>query len=50
MRLFALDGGDALAAALSARLDEPLAPHELRVFEDGECKLRPLVDPRGHDA
>jgi ribose-phosphate pyrophosphokinase len=49
MRLFALDAGAALAAALSARLDEPLAPHELRVFEDGECKLRPLVDPRGDD-
>jgi ribose-phosphate pyrophosphokinase len=49
MRLFALDAGDPLAAALSARLGEPLAPHELRVFEDGECKLRPLVDPRGED-
>lgn len=49
MRLFALDAGAALAAALSARLDEPLAPHELRVFDDGECKLRPLVDPRGDD-
>lgn len=50
MRLFALDPGDALAAALAAQLEEPLAPHELRVFEDGECKLRPLVDPRGDDA
>jgi len=50
MQLFALDSGDAFAAALSARLDEPLAPHEERVFEDGERKLRPLVDPRGDDA
>ncbi|MCW5657255.1 MAG: ribose-phosphate pyrophosphokinase [Burkholderiaceae bacterium] len=49
MRLFALDAGYALAAALASRLEEPLAPHELRVFEDGECKLRPLVDPRGDD-
>jgi ribose-phosphate pyrophosphokinase len=49
MRLFALDAGDALAAALSVRLDEPLAPYELRLFDDGECKLRPLVDPRGDD-
>jgi len=49
MRLFALDTGSALTAALSAQLDEPVAAHELRVFEDGECKLRPLVDPRGDD-
>lgn len=49
MRLFALDSGDALAAALSVQLDEPLAPYELRLFDDGECKLRPLVDPRGDD-
>ncbi|HET7524818.1 MAG TPA: ribose-phosphate diphosphokinase [Burkholderiaceae bacterium] len=50
MQLFALDPGDPFAAALSARLDEPLAPLEERVFEDGERKLRPLVDPRGDDA
>jgi ribose-phosphate pyrophosphokinase len=49
MRLFALDTGSALAAAVALQLDEPLAPHELRLFEDGECKLRPLVDARGDD-
>jgi len=49
MRLFAL-GDPAWAGALAADLGHPLAPHEERVFEDGECKLRPLVDPRGADA
>ena len=34
---------------MSAHLDEPLAHHEDRAFEDGEHKLRPLVDPRGDD-
>ena len=49
MRIFALDTDDAFAATLSASLDEPLAHHEDRAFEDGEHKLRPLVDPRGDD-
>lgn len=49
MQLFALDAGDTLAAVLSAQLDEPLAHHEDRLFEDGEHKLRPLADPRGDD-
>lgn len=50
MRLYALQRDDPLAAAVAAALDEPLAPHEERRFEDGECKLRPLSDPRGEDA
>lgn len=48
--LYCLDPDCALAAALSAHLDQPIAAHEERRFEDGECKLRPLSDPRGKDA
>jgi len=50
MLLYSLDPECALAAALSVQLDQPLAKHEERRFEDGECKLRPLSDPRGEDA
>lgn len=50
MLLFSLDPGYALARALSATLQLPLAALEDRGFDDGEHKLRPLVDPRGADA
>lgn len=50
MLIFSLDGCTGFAEALATALDEALAPHEERVFEDGERKLRPLVDPRGDDA
>jgi len=50
MLIFALDTDQGFAAALAADLDEALAAHEDRAFEDGEHKLRPLVDPRGDDA
>jgi len=50
MLLFALDPECSIAPALGAALDESLSPHEDRAFEDGEHKLRPLVDPRGADA
>lgn len=50
MLLFSLDPDCPLAPALAAELDEPLSAHEDRGFEDGERKLRPLVDPRGADA
>lgn len=50
MLLFSLDSDATFAHALSAALAVPLAPHEDRSFEDGEHKLRPLVDPRGRDA
>ena len=50
MLLFALDPECTIAPALGAALDESLSPHEDRAFEDGEHKLRPLVDPRGADA
>jgi ribose-phosphate pyrophosphokinase len=48
--LFGLDPDPRFAQALAADLDQPLAPHEERRFADGECKLRPLVDPRSEDA
>jgi ribose-phosphate pyrophosphokinase len=47
--IFSLDPESKFAAALAAELDEALAHHEDRTFEDGEHKLRPLVDPRGDD-
>ena len=50
MLLFSLDSDATFAHALAAGLAVPLAPHEDRGFEDGEHKLRPLVDPRGRDA
>jgi ribose-phosphate pyrophosphokinase len=50
MLLFALDPDCPLSASIARTLGEPIAPHEARLFEDGERKLRPLVDPRGADA
>lgn len=50
MLLFSLDPECRLAPALADALDETLAPHEDRSFEDGEHKYRPVVDPRGADA
>lgn len=49
MLIFALDPDDRFAPALAAALDQTLARHEDRAFQDGEHKLRPLVDPRGDD-
>jgi ribose-phosphate pyrophosphokinase len=50
MLLFSLEPEAAWADALAADLRVPLSPHEERVFEDGEHKLRPRVDPRGRHA
>jgi ribose-phosphate pyrophosphokinase len=50
MLIFALDRQHrGLAQAVARALDTELSPHEDRAFEDGECKLRPLADPRGAD-
>lgn len=49
MQLFSLDADSTFSNALAAQLGTQLASHEDRAFEDGEHKLRPLVDPRGHD-
>jgi ribose-phosphate pyrophosphokinase len=50
MLIHSLDPHCTFAPALAAALDETLAPHEDRGFEDGEHKWRPLTDPRGEDA
>lgn len=50
MLIYSLDPQCSFAPALAAALDETLAPHEDRAFEDGEHKWRPLTDPRGDDA
>ena len=50
MLIHSLDPNCTFAPALAQALDETLAPHEDRAFEDGEHKWRPLTDPRGEDA
>lgn len=50
MQLYVLDPADPIGPAIAAALEEPLAAWEERRFEDGERKLRPLHDPRGHEA
>jgi len=49
MLLFALESGCDMGAAIARELAITVAPHEERGFEDGEHKLRPLVDPHGED-
>lgn len=49
MLIFNLDADGAFASSLAADLDVALAACEDRAFDDGEHKLRPLVDPRGED-
>ena len=49
MLWFSLDADGALAPGLAVALGVEPAPHEDRAFEDGEHKLRPLVDPVGAD-
>jgi len=49
MRLFALNGSEALGTATARALKKRLDPHEERDFEDGEHKARPLVSVRGED-
>lgn len=50
MLLFGPDPECSFAPALATALGTTLARHEDRRFEDGEHKLRSLVDPRGADA
>lgn len=45
--IFGVDPQPALAQAVAKQLGLALAPHELRRFDDGEFKLRPLVCPAG---
>lgn len=49
LRLFALNASADLGRAIAAALDEPLAAHEERDFEDGEHKARPLDAVDGAD-
>jgi ribose-phosphate pyrophosphokinase len=48
-RLFALRATDGLGRQIAETLDQPLASHEERDFEDGEHKARPLDNVRGTD-
>ncbi len=50
LSLFGLGADRDFATRVAAELAVPLAPHEERVFEDGEHKARPLQGVRGHDA
>ncbi len=50
MLIFCLDPASDFAVTVAAKLGCTIAPHEERLFSDGERKLRPLVDPRGSDA
>ena len=47
--LFALHSTAALGSAVADALNQPLAAHEEREFEDGEHKTRPLETVRGAD-
>lgn len=47
--LFALPPSEALGRAIATEHGISVAPHELRQFDDGEFKIRPLVSVRGSD-
>jgi ribose-phosphate pyrophosphokinase len=49
MLLFALDATREFGARVAQAMGTPLARHEERTFEDSEHKIRPLIDPAGHD-
>ncbi|HEX8108030.1 MAG TPA: ribose-phosphate pyrophosphokinase [Kofleriaceae bacterium] len=49
LAVFALPPSEALGRAVADDYGLSLAPHELRQFEDGEYKIRPLLGVRGRD-
>lgn len=49
LAVFALAPSEALGRAVAEDYGLALAPHELRQFEDGEHKIRPLLSVRGRD-
>ena len=49
MLLFALGPSEALGRAVAEHYGISVAAHELRRFDDGEQKIRPLVSVRGSD-
>jgi len=48
--LFTLPPSEVLGSAVAAEIGCESAPYELRRFDDGELKIRPLVSVRGRDA
>ena len=50
MRLFALEGSLELGRGIANAMDTVLDAHEERNFEDGEHKIRPLINVRDEDA
>ena len=49
LAVFALPPSEALGRAVAEDYGLVIAPHELRQFEDGEHKIRPLLSVRGRD-
>jgi ribose-phosphate pyrophosphokinase len=49
LMLFGLHHHQTYAEQVAQQLGMVLSPHEERQFEDGECKIRPLVNVRGRD-
>jgi ribose-phosphate pyrophosphokinase len=49
MRIFALDASRSFGETVAGEIGAQLDLHEERVFEDGEHKVRPLVEVRGRD-
>ena len=49
LSLFALAPSEGLGQTVAQSYGVAIAPHELRRFEDGEHKIRPLVPVRGRD-
>ena len=49
LQIFALNASAKLGAAIATAVDQPLASHEEREFEDGEHKARPLAPVNGGD-
>lgn len=47
--VFALAPSEPLGRAIAGELRHELAPYELRRFDDGELKIRPLISVRGRD-
>lgn len=48
--LFTLESTRSLAEQIRAEIELPLSKHEERDFDDGEHKIRPLVNVRGREA
>lgn len=49
LMMFALEGSRDYGKRVADRLELPLSAHEERSFEDGEHKIRPLVEVSRHD-